>query len=559
MGESDVIFKKRKISDRSKILLVMNAVLLILLVFVRVTDETKDDLSIQLYISGCDGIENYYHMWAPAFRMLLTYGLQRVCPVFAWNYLLQVILIFLSINIFCSCIIQKFPGICGGLLAVFTGTALFFQTVSTLNFTRTSGLMMCAGACLIFGEGRKRKTAGVLLFIAGTLIRFNTVYISAGFLAVLCFAKLLQENGELRSRISNVLKGYIFPVALAFLGVYSMRYAGKCLINGEPQWRELYDKNVLSENLLDYDLIPYEEASDEYQAWGITENDCSMIEHRLSNSDNEYFTPELYEVFIANFSQKWKTDVSNDTLKIWIRHIGKYLTKSMFGWFILVSLLAGFIHADRKSKWIAGLDLACLCSYLVLFCIMGRVVDRVSFCVYLWAGVTLLSGCGFHRIEVENGRAFRRIPQKAAVASGCFMIAVFAVFMGMKYQRHTDPKIAELYDYMGENRQYFYVYSGFSEYRSIENLLCMSDYWNTDNSFYSSNYDISPNEMSKMQAYNIKNIYRDAVDSDIIRFMNVDYMDMIETYIREHYCSTAEAVLQETVDGYNVYKIVDMG
>lgn len=553
-----MIFKNRKISDRSKILFVMNALLVLLLLWVRVTDETKDDLSIQLYISACDGIENYYHMWASAFRMFVTYGLQKLCPVFAWNYLLQVILIFISINIICNKIMKKFPNIYGGLFAVFTGIALFFQTISTLNFTRTAALIMCAGICPLFEEGWKRKTAGGVWFIIGTLMRFNAVYISIGFLAVLCFAKLLNEEDQAGKRVGKILKLYIAPIVFVFLGVYGMRYAGMRLIGGEPQWRQLFEKNILSENLLDYDLMPYEDATEEYQEWGITENDCDMIRYRMSNSDNEYFTPELYEVFITHFSQKWEADLSGDELQIWMGQLKKYLTGSMFGWFILSSFLVGFLTANSKNRWIIGINFACLCSYLILFCVMGRVVDRVSFGVYLWAGIALLNGCEFHRVKAEKRFALNAAFHHAAVALSCLFIIGFTVFMGIKYQRHVNPEIAELYDYMEENRQYFYVYSGFSEYRSIPNLLYMSDYWNTNNSFYSSNYDISLNEISKMSEYGIKNIYRDAVDSDAIRFINNESMDVIETYIREHYCSTAKAVLQETAAGYSVYRIIDV-
>lgn len=108
----------------------------------------------------------------------------------------------------------------------------------------------------------------------------------------------------------------------------------------------------------------------------------------------------------------------------------------------------------------------------------------------------------------------------------------------------------------GENK-YFYVHNGFYECRAVKNLLYMNNYWRTDNSFYSSNYDISPNEISKTTLYHIGNLYRDAVNSDTIRFIDKENMNVIEIYIREHYCSTAHAVVEDEIEGYQVYKIID--
>ena len=51
-------------------------------------------------------------------------------------------------------------------------------------------------------------------------------------------------------------------------------------------------------------------------------------------------------------------------------------------------------------------------------------------------------------------------------------------------------------------------------------------------------------------------IYKDAVDSEVIRIIDNTHIDMIETYIREHYCEKAKAVQIDEINGYNVYKII---
>lgn len=534
-------------------LVLLNVIWVILLCLVGVTDETKDDFSIQLYISDCDGIANYYHMWASAFRMIFTYWLQRLCPVFAWTYLLHVIVIFISMNIICVRIMRTFPSVYGKLFAAFTGIVLFFQTIATLNFTRTAALVLSAGICLLFEQTRKAKVFGLIWFLIGSLIRFNVVYIAVGFLGIVCLSGLLYADGSLWERIRKISRSYVLPVILVLALSFGLKYAWRGWIDSVPEWKQLYDKNLMSESLLDYDLKPYDELRGEYEKYGITENDCEMIRLRMSNSDNEYFSPELYQVFISEFSEKWQVDLSKETLYIWIVKNGRYLCKSMFGWFILVMLFLGFLKSGRKDKWLIALDFAVFGAYLLLFCILGRIVDRVSFCVYLLAGTAMLNAC---RFPVGCWTEKEESSLKRIVPIGILILA-FAAGMGVKYHHQTDDTVAKLFDYMEANKDYFYVHYGFHECKSVKNLLFTKDYWNTDNSFYSSNFDVSPNEISKTSAYHIDNLYRDAVNSDTIRFINKENMDVIETYIREHYCSTAQAVLVDELEGYQVYKIVD--
>ena len=403
-------------------------------------------------------------------------------------------------------------------------------------------------------KNKKLKLFGGVWFIVGTIIRYNAMYVSVGFFAVICFAELFRQNDKLADKIKRVFYQLVLPIIGLFCIAIGVRYLGKCIINTNQQWQHLFDKNVLSEKLLDYELYPYEEFYEEYQKWGISENDRRMVEVRMSNGDDDYFTMDLYHVFIEHFSEKWEFDVSVETLEMWVKELAKYLVHSCFGGIVLASLLAEFLCGDVKNKIIVFLTSSCMLCYLFLFCMMGRVVDRVSFGVYLWGIIVLITSCDF-RPPKKMWKMTIRQKQIVKFCSVLFIL-VFAVGMSVKHQRKTNETIAELYDYMEQGTEYFYFYSGFSEYRSIENLLLMHDYWDTRNSFYSSNYDICPNEKVKLHEYGIENIYKDSVDSEVIRFINRSDMDIIETYIREHYCSTARAVGIDELGEYTVYRIV---
>lgn len=548
----------RKENRKWYVLMFVNVLLIVLLLFVGLTDETKDDLGMQLYLTGCDGAPTYYYVWASVFRTVATYFLQRLFPAFAWNYLLQVVFIFICINIICWKIMCKMDGYLGVIFGVFTAVLIFFETIATLNYTKTAVLIMCTGTCLLFGKSdKKQKFFGGVMFVLGSLYRFKLVCIPVGFLPIICLWHFVRSEESFSVKVKRCIKEYLIPLFAIFIIVVGLEFVGTFYMDHVPQFKALRDRNILSERLLDYDLKPYDEVEKEYQQWGITENDCNMVKSRMSNSDSQYFTNELYQTMIDHFSQRWNINISADMVKDFAKDIGKYLSKSVFGWFILLLLAFVFFCLRPKHRWLPVLTALSLATFLTFFYIMGRVVNRISFGIYLWVGITLLICLESADMTEKCRKALQGVLKSRVIKSGAVLLLLAGTAaMSAKYQRQVNGEIAEAFDYMTENREYFYFYTRISEEKAINNLLLMKDYWDTGNCFYSSNFDVSVNDFSKMQTYGIDNIYRDAVDSDVIRFVDNMHMEQIEQYVREHYCADAKAVQVDKVGNYNVYRIV---
>lgn len=547
---------RKKINPKVLAIFVINILLILLLCAVGLSDETTDDLGVQLFISGYDGIATYYHQWTSAFRILTAYALQRLFPWFAWNFVIQVIFIFISIDVICVEIMRKLQGKAGIALAAFTAVILFFQTVSTFNFTRTAALIMCAGLCLLLHEKRSEKWCGGILFVYAITVRISIICISVGFVAIILLWYLVNSEGSLSEKIRKILKPCIIPIAAAYAAALLVELIGQAYMTAQPEWRKFYDRAFLSGEVMDFGLEDYEDAAQMYEQLGISENDYNMVAARFSNSDSTVFTDDMYHQIIEHSSKKWKMEYSSETIKGWCRSIGTYLVRSCFGWYVLGALFLALAYYKGKKKWLPLLTIACLGAYLLMFCIMGRVVNRVIFGVYLCAGITLLI-C--YDPDDLSDRA-KKIGDKLQACRREYVfylfLAVFTVFMGVKHQRSLLPDIIGIYDYMEEHEDNFFFYTKFSEYRAVDNLMLMSDYWDTGNTMYSSDYDTAQNNISKFQKYGITNIYKDAVDSDMIRIIDNTSIDMIETFIQEHYCESARAVKIDDINGYNVYKIV---
>ena len=94
--------KTLKINRKIVYLGIINIVFILLLCMVGISDETKDDLGVQLLISNCDGIAAYYHEYMSAFYAIGVFYLQKLLPQLAWNYFIQIIFILISINVLCN-------------------------------------------------------------------------------------------------------------------------------------------------------------------------------------------------------------------------------------------------------------------------------------------------------------------------------------------------------------------------------------------------------------------------------------------------------------------------
>ncbi len=545
-----------KINKKIVCLSIINVVLILLLCLVGVSDETKDDLGLQLLISNCDGPAAYYHQYMSPYYTLGVFCLQKLFPLIAWNYFVQIIFILISINVLCKEIMDRMFGKLGPILAITTSVLLFSQSICIFNFTRTAALLVSAGLCLIFHNKKRDKIKGLLLVVCGTVVRFSVIYVFIVFITL-----ILLWNFQSINNMRATCRQCVIPVITAVLMVFLVEAIGQFYVNSQPGWKKVQERCALSAKLMDYELDKYEVYEEAYKKIGISRNDYMMIEKRFSNSDTSYFTDEIYNQIYEKASKKWNLDLSIEQLENWVEEVKKYPMHNAFGWYILGVLVVAVICYDKKKRYFPIVILLCMGIYSVLFCVLGRVVDRVTFGLYLSAGTTLLI-C--HTSDMYRGEKFRE--EKNRFLQGLLgviyiAIAVFVIFIGNNYSRKTDAKIADMYDYMEKNQHHFYFYSQMSEYRAISNLLFMKNYWNTGNSMYASDYDFVENTVAKYRKYDIHNVYRDAPNSEVIRFIDCSEdeksrIDMIVTYIREHYFKDASAELLDEIGKYRVYRII---
>lgn len=291
---------------------------------------------------------------------------------------------------------------------------------------------------------------------------------------------------------------------------------------------------------------------------GLSENDYMMISTRMSNSDPSVFTNSLYTNIDNMMSEK---NISIPKLFILtFNNIVRYTLVNTLGKIVIIMLLISLFLINPNKKWMALLTFAMICSYFLLFGILGRTVERVTTNIYFFALITLLFCYNKSDYSIFYNKMTSRITKRTNTLVISIIISLFTIsitpYGDLKAER--DKSESEIFDYIEQNTQNFYALTlGVSnEYALIDNLLMYDEYWNTWNSFYLTQFPISSHENAKFQKYSVGNLYKDSINSDIIRIVDKEYIDIIIAHIQEHYDSKATIELVDSIGNYNIYKIV---
>ena len=160
-----------------------------------------------------------------------------------------------------------------------------------IQFTKVSAAAGIAGGLLIlFGlwEADKRKLRyiipGILLALAGTMIRFSTIYVFAAFLVIafLNYSILFlfpkdrkSKPGSVRKDVLAVLRNFL--VCVFVIGFFfGMQYFGAWISKLDNGYKDYSQFNLLRTQMTDKNRPDYKDVRDEYEKLGLNENDYSI-------------------------------------------------------------------------------------------------------------------------------------------------------------------------------------------------------------------------------------------------------------------------------------------
>lgn len=376
---------------------------------------TDDDYSIAFYLSNLIPGQGLC-LFINALLSNLIFGLSTVAPQVSWFFIVEKTSAFLAIwaLVFASLSYVYAPA--GFLMVSFTVRFCLTHCLVASNITYVAGLASAVGTLyLVAGAlndrmGIPSRVIGVLLLTLGLLWREEMFLACIPFLALGLFGRLLQEGVSRKSILSCV--GVACLVVLACGAAVAVdRFEWRA-----DGWREWREYNSPRARISDYPMPTWEDASEDLQAIGLSENDYRMM--RLwATADTDVFDTETLGKVADLHLPTIKSGSSLPTLaKSYARDMA-----SRRRFFVPVLLAFVLSCAYRKRGTLAQLGALaatlCMCVYFLL---VNRLVDRVETPVWLFAFAVIVGLAGLlpreDRDEANPLRALRCLLSLAAVA-----------------------------------------------------------------------------------------------------------------------------------------------
>lgn len=502
--------------------------------------ETDDDISMAAILAGAYGESSAFIVYG---NIIYGWFLKLLYQIpgnhLNWMVLVHYGMMFLAYNAIGYVLLQKNGAKKGSVLFYSFLIVFCYGTYLSYTFTKVSGLLVAAGYALLFysmeTQGKERfftVLSGILLALYGSLSRFLPFFMISAFAAgPWLYALFTVWKDSMRRK--EFIKRSLPLFAMGLLVIGSQLFS-TYIYKSIPEWNHYLEYNEIRSELLDYDLPDYETHEQEYAKLGISLNDYYCL-NNWDFGDPVVFSQETLEKIL---DLKEGRGTSWERIGICLKGIGSWSIEylGIFVWLLAVWRL----FFEKKRFHVVWIMLVCLLEIVYLYYI-GRVLDRVTFVIYLGAAIQLLCLC--QRGEQDkNGRA--RISRIGAIV----LIGVSLLLSpfhwkdltkkaGYYNKDQTLEKLQELKEsgnlYVWDVRDYRVIFEAYNILNAMnrgisENSVCLGG-WMME----------SPFRNQILERYEVTNSFEALLlDPDV--FLGGDmYIGNKIQYLREHVNETA--------------------
>lgn len=554
----------------------LNVIVLLALLFVFEPTPKSDDYDQVMILNG--GFTGHYSPYLPYCNYLFSKFnqiLYSLMPDIAWYYVLQYVLIFLSF-VMVTIIFQrksdnkKYCEFAIFIVLLFCGYELYIR----FTFTKVAGITIISGFMalldLILEEQKKiiKYVFPCLLIIAGMTIRIS-MYLLIVEVFASSFLIFLLETKKFNIYKLKQSAMFIFFVLLFYMCSIGLSKFHAYMISQDAAWEKWYQVNSARSRLQDYDMADFETYKEEYSEIGISYNDYCTWKKQAIYMDKDYFTQELLED-IADIRPvqgeksiiEILTDACHSSLSYYLGDTGIYL-------FFIAAMMIFLLGGKNSLKYTVIVFLFCFLAYLYMN-YRGRLQHHVDVCPLI-AGAFLLL---YYSCRLKEPALQRDMKGNILIFAIVllFITAFYSEVSSSSYygsqfgniasKKEQQKKNKETLDVLSKDKKHYYLFAAFDTNRIYDDVWGM--FQKVELGYYSnlgiSNRYYFPNIETTLENYEISNAIADSVDSDVIRFAatvhNPEYINIVTTYIREHYNEEAESILVKQIGEVNVYSIV---
>ena len=411
------------------------AAFLFRIIFFDVKYEVSDDFFIDAVLSGAFG--NGYDPDLLFGNIILGYVLTffyKLFPVISFYFVFLLSLGFISVTSVLFILFKKKVNAVTVCMAVVFLCFLTDDLYVVLQFTKVSAAAGIAGGLLIlFGlwETDKYKLSyvvlGTLLAVAGTMIRFSTIYYFAAFLVIaflnccilFIFPKDWKQNPvPVKNAIKVVSRNFLICVFIIGF-IFGMEYLGAWISNQDEGHRDYNRFNPIRVQMTDMNRPDYKEVREEYEKLGLNETDYAMLNSWNFNDRDIYSDNMLKDISGIINSESIKDTVSLKSA------FNKLATRCVFVYpaAIAIYILVLFSLLLDRNKFYSLILLLFSFFYLLWFVYYGRTLYRVEWGILFCSVSCLITGFNYNDSGVATGQKKKVFGKEVSVVS--FYLVIF--------------------------------------------------------------------------------------------------------------------------------------
>lgn len=534
-------------------------VLVLMLLILRPGYETNDDISISMIANGAWGVRDMHvicqnYLLGKLYNLFYTVG-HGMIP---WYAILQYAFVFSALTTVTCVLFRRLQSeqafLVNGILLLYFGYECYIR----MQYTKTAGIMLGAGAFLLFYEMEKKKINrkavvwGILLAVTGSLYRFEETAVCCVLVAgigLYFLMNLKQWEKQKKKRL------------LTFLGVFGLtgilmvgcEILDQRLYASDPDWNAFMQYNEYRSNLTDYSIPAFADFEEEYKEMGI-----SKTAYKIFRTGLNFYDPDVYSLDTLKKMDEMRprNQLSRALAENFLKEfpVG-YVKITVFLGFLLLAFLWLFWRKSEKQVWLVAayeiLAMALIDFYLYY---EGRYLEnRVE--VGMWFAISLVVIWCLDSAKMHLNR------QLVLIALGCLLIANQSTWKsrwrGLSEQEVRDQKYLRegFEDIVSVDPEGLYLaklgtitYTGYGMFSPVpegtfENVVWYGG-WEMGNPLW----------VDKMAEYHVTTPYRDLIDQEHVYIVD-DKIDLTLKYIKEYYQKDVEAELVKKSTYLKVYRI----
>lgn len=532
-----------------------------------------DDWGIANYFVGVWGREfaTPYNKFVSIVLGWIMYALYQVLPVLNWFVIVEELIVLASFCVFQWILTDRLKQKVGVFRALAFSSVIMVAIepgfLSYTQFSQSAAIGCMAGLLLILHNSDEKKTGrlvfGVALVFISALYRPACLMLVTPYIGVCVIKKLFEEKELIKKdsrgffiKYRQTLLSFLF-----FVGLYIFISTLNTGIYNSEYYSDYNSFNSARANVVDYQMLPYDDIAEELEDLGVSRNDYDLISS-WTFADRSYITAELLNN-IAGLRPKNHVDV-REGIRSYFTNLVPIDMRYNHLYYLTIVIFVLCMLIDFRHMIILAPVLGIGTTFIEIY--FTVIVARYP--TYVRSGVLL--SCIMSALYVVDFRKLRMLQniKKDRLTSLliCGILLVVLVPLGNRYYFMTretfeyDMTGLETYEYLNSRENDIFIIptdsGGLHSLRDSYNIFRATKpgiyHHIIGLGGWSTNY---PLQNEAYGSWGIEYPLRQVADEDVYVISSYNYIRKLQQYLLEHSETETSDSLVEVVNDATIYKI----